>query len=55
MPMRHNLDSSLDDTVGRLKSNDSQCSDIDMYDGSQDSDHHDTDRRLDNSQGNDAG
>ena len=47
--MGHNFDGSLDDTAGRLKSNDSQCSDRDMYDGSQDGDCHDTTRRLNNS------
>ena len=49
MSMIHNLDGSLDDTEGRLKSNNSQYSDSDTYDGRLTGSIDDTTVRLDNS------
>ena len=49
MLMRHNLNDILDDTVGKLKSNNRQCSDSDTYDGRLTGSIDDTTVRLDNS------
>ena len=55
MLMRHNLNDILDDTVGKLKSNNRQCSDSDTYDGRLVGSLDDTAGRLGDSLSSDAG
>ena len=55
MSMRYNLDGSLNDTVGKLKSNNRLCSDSDTYDGRLIGSLDDTAGRLDDSLSSDTG